>query len=223
MDIKSTWIPTWHQLDHVLWSLGLFFKHHLLEVGLTQSREITALRTFTTVDLFYVIICEEPTWIKTHWNNIKLRAWSQMASHYTWGSLTTLHDFEGHWDRLWTLFWALTISWSRLLARVQSGPKVAPMATTHSQCTVPTNRTRYEGHGESWIRLNTMTMTKPRNQTNVISYMHAFVCEIGLCNVVHSKLHSITPVATKVHVVLRSFIVLTWMHDTIELVQHVAL
>ena len=35
---------------------------------------------------------------------------------------------------------------------------------------------------------------------------------------VHSKLRSITPVAIKVHVILRSFVVLTWVHDTIELV-----
>ena len=35
---------------------------------------------------------------------------------------------------------------------------------------------------------------------------------------VHSKLRSITSVATKVHVILRSFVVLTWMSDTIELV-----
>ena len=29
MDVKSTWIPTWHQVDHVSWSLG-----HLSKVGL---------------------------------------------------------------------------------------------------------------------------------------------------------------------------------------------
>ena len=34
----------------------------------------------------------------------------------------------------------------------------------------------------------------------------------------HSKLRSITPVATKVHVILRSFVVLTWMRDISELV-----
>jgi hypothetical protein len=35
---------------------------------------------------------------------------------------------------------------------------------------------------------------------------------------VHSKLRSITPVvATKVHMILRSFVVLTWMRDTNEL------
>ena len=26
MDVKSTWIPIWHQMDHVSWSLGLFSK-----------------------------------------------------------------------------------------------------------------------------------------------------------------------------------------------------
>ena len=40
---------------------------------------------------------------------------------------------------------------------------------------------------------------------------------------IHSKLCSITPVATKVHVILWSFLVLTWMRDTSELVWHVTL
>ena len=35
---------------------------------------------------------------------------------------------------------------------------------------------------------------------------------------VHSKLCSITHVATKVHMKLRSFVVLTWICDAIELV-----
>jgi hypothetical protein len=43
------------------------------------------------------------------------------------------------------------------------------------------------------------------------------------CRLLHSKFYSITPVATKVCVMLRSFEVLTWMHDTIELVWHVTL
>ena len=34
---------------------------------------------------------------------------------------------------------------------------------------------------------------------------------------VHSKLRSITHVATKAHMILQSFVVLTWMCDTIEL------
>ena len=45
-----------------------------------------------------------------------------MASHYTWGSVTTLqHDFGGVLGRpLDTFFWALTTSRSQLLARVPS-------------------------------------------------------------------------------------------------------
>ena len=35
-----------------------YFQNHFLEVGLTQNRETMALRTLTTIDLFYFIICE---------------------------------------------------------------------------------------------------------------------------------------------------------------------
>ena len=28
MNVKSTWIPTWHRIDHVSWSLGLFLKEN---------------------------------------------------------------------------------------------------------------------------------------------------------------------------------------------------
>ena len=60
MDVKSTWIPTWHRMDHVSRSLGLFFKNRLLEVGLTQNhRETMALWNPTAVDLFYYIMCED--------------------------------------------------------------------------------------------------------------------------------------------------------------------
>jgi hypothetical protein len=63
-------------------------------------------------------------WIKIHWNSIWLRTRSHMTSHYTWGTMTTLHDFVGVLGRpLDAFFWALTISRSRLLTRVWSGPK----------------------------------------------------------------------------------------------------
>ena len=63
-----------------------------------------------------------PVWIEIHWNRIRLRAWSHMTSHYTWGSVTTRHDLGGVLGQpLDTFFWALTISWSRLLACVWSG------------------------------------------------------------------------------------------------------
>ena len=40
----------------ITWTI---FKNHFSEVGLTQNQEITALRTLTTVDLFYFIMCEK--------------------------------------------------------------------------------------------------------------------------------------------------------------------
>ena len=47
-----------------------------------------------------------PAWIEIHWNSIWLRAWSHMASHYTWGSVTTVHDFGGVLGRpLDTFIW----------------------------------------------------------------------------------------------------------------------
>ena len=61
----------------VTWTV---FKHHFLGVGSTQNWETVALRTFATVGLFYF----NP-----------LRARSHMASHYAWGSVTTLHDSDG--------------------------------------------------------------------------------------------------------------------------------
>ena len=36
--------------------------------------------------------------------------------------------------------------------------------------------------------------------------------------VIHSKLHSITHVATKVHVILHNYVMFTWIHDDRELV-----
>jgi hypothetical protein len=46
-------------MDHVPGSLGLFSKNHFLEVGLEQNQETMALRTLTTVGLFYFIMCED--------------------------------------------------------------------------------------------------------------------------------------------------------------------
>ena len=60
-----------------------------------------------------------PTWIEIHWNIFWLRARSYMTSHYTWGSVTTLHDFEGVLGQsLDTFFWAFKITWSWLLAKI---------------------------------------------------------------------------------------------------------
>ena len=108
MDVKSTYIPTWHPMDHVSWSLGVFSTKHLLEVGLIENQETMALRTLTTIDLFYFILWEDPAWIETPWNSI---GWG--PSHI-W-LRTTLEDMWPHymilkvsWDSLWTLFFGLS-------------------------------------------------------------------------------------------------------------------
>ena len=106
----------------ITWTI--FKKKILLETSLTQNQEKTmALRTLTAVDyvLFYHVWGS--AWIEIHRNSILLRARSHMASHHTWGPVTTLHAFGGVLGRpLDTFVWAVTISWSRLLARVWSGP-----------------------------------------------------------------------------------------------------
>ena len=89
-------------------------------------------------------MCEDSAWIKIHWNNIWLRAPSHMSSHYTWGFVTTLHDFGGVLGRpLDTFFWAVTISWSRFLARVWSGLDILPCLPSRvvldNSPTIPTN------------------------------------------------------------------------------------
>ena len=106
----------------VTWTI---FKNYLLDVGLTQNRETTPLWMLTTVDLFYFILCEDP-----HEHKLIEIAFSWRPDHI-WLH-TTLKDLWRHymivevcWDGLWTLFfWALTISWSRLLACVGNAPKL---------------------------------------------------------------------------------------------------
>jgi hypothetical protein len=120
--VESTWVLTSHQMDHfvVTW---IIFKNHLLKIGLTQNRETMALWTLITVDFILFYHAWGPAWIEIHRNSILLRAQSHMTSHYTRGSVTTLHDFGGVLGRPLNPFvWALLISWSRLSACVWSGP-----------------------------------------------------------------------------------------------------
>ena len=101
----------------------IIFKNHLLEVGLTQIRE--SMGTPNTYNRWLVLFYHAwgPAQTKIHWNSISLRTRSHMTSHYTWGFVITLHDFGGVLGRpLDTSFWALTVSWSQLLACVWSGP-----------------------------------------------------------------------------------------------------
>jgi hypothetical protein len=60
MDVKSTWIPTWHQMGSCFVITWINFKNHLLKVGLTQNQETVTFQMLTTVDFFYFIMCEDP-------------------------------------------------------------------------------------------------------------------------------------------------------------------
>jgi hypothetical protein len=77
-----------------------------------------ALRTLATVDKSYFIMCEDPTWIDIHWNDIWLRARLHVTSHYTRGPVITIQDFGSvFWWPLDTFLFGgspLTMSWSRL-------------------------------------------------------------------------------------------------------------
>ena len=97
---ECKWIPTCkgHTASYIA-SNGLcfmvtwtIFKNHLLEVGLTQNREIMVFWTLTTIDLFYFMMCED-THEEIHWNSIWLRTRSHMTSQYAWGSVTPLHTW----------------------------------------------------------------------------------------------------------------------------------
>ena len=117
MDIKSTWIPTWHRMDHVFMVTWDYFQKPPLG-GRPNTKPLGDHGTMNTRNHWFVLFYHVwgPALIGIHWNSIRLRARSHMTSHYTWGSVTTLHNFGGVLGHrgLWTLFfWALTIPWSR--------------------------------------------------------------------------------------------------------------
>jgi hypothetical protein len=90
----------------VLLVTWILFQNHLLGVGLIQNRKTMALRMLTTVGLFYLTTCEDPTWI------IKIAfGWGH---GHTWLH-TTLDSPWPHnmilevcWDGLQTLFFGLS-------------------------------------------------------------------------------------------------------------------
>ena len=112
----------------------IIFKNHLLEVGLTHNRETANTRSRWFI-LFYHVW--GPVWIKIHWNSISLRARHRRHP-------TTFEDPWPHymilevcWDGfLDTFFWALTFSWSRLLARVSKWPLDPPNTEEETKCNI---------------------------------------------------------------------------------------
>jgi hypothetical protein len=101
-DQRSTWMQDGCKVDmdsymasngscfKVTW---IVFNIHLLEVGLIQRAGGHA--TLNTHNYWFNLLYHVwgPTWIEIRWNSIWLRVHSHMTSHYTWWSMTTLHDF----------------------------------------------------------------------------------------------------------------------------------
>jgi hypothetical protein len=87
MDVRSTWIPTWHLVDYVSWPLGLFQNPPL---GGRPNTKLEDHGNLNTQNRWFVPLYHMwgPTWIKLHWNSIWLRAWS----HYDFTLHLRVHD-----------------------------------------------------------------------------------------------------------------------------------
>ena len=87
MDVKSTWIPIWHQMDHVSWLFGFFFETTSWET--TPHTRLGDHVTLNAHNRWFNLYCHVwgPAWIKVRWSSIRSRAWSHMTSHYTGGSM----------------------------------------------------------------------------------------------------------------------------------------
>jgi hypothetical protein len=97
MDVKSTWIHTWHQMGHVSWSFGMLSKPPLGSRPNTKLGDHGTLNAHTCwCILFYH--GWGPARIEIHRNSIWLRAWSHMIH-------TTL---EGPWP----YYMILEVSWT---------------------------------------------------------------------------------------------------------------
>ena len=71
---------------------------------------------------------------------------------------------------------------------------------------------------KAWIRTCLVPPGAPHLSTSSKTPHHDDSIKFVVLPHIHSKLRSITHVVTKVHVILKSFVVLTWMFDIIKLV-----
>ena len=117
--VERTWIGSTFSINESAWSVMVVGSQSYVWSG--RNTKLGDQGTLNVHNYWCILFYHvwRPTSIEIHWNNIWLRAWSHIGSHYTWGSVTTRHDFGGVLGRpLDTFFWALKISWSRLLAHV---------------------------------------------------------------------------------------------------------
>ena len=122
MDVKSTWTPTWHQMDNarVYGHLDYFPKPPL--GGRPNTKPLGDHGMPNAHNCWYIIFYHAwgPAWIEIHWNNISV---DDLATYDFTLHLRARDHTTWLWKCLGTAFgWALTFSWSRLLARVWSGP-----------------------------------------------------------------------------------------------------
>ena len=108
MNVKSTWLPTWHQMDHVSWSLALFFKITSWSRSNTKPGDQSTPNAHNHWFILFYHVWGS-AWIEIHWNE-----------HLDWGSghiwlHTTpegpwLHHktLEMYWDGPWTHLFGLS-------------------------------------------------------------------------------------------------------------------
>jgi hypothetical protein len=80
--VTARWMSSLHRFLHgIEW---IMFHGHMGDHGTPNAH-----------NHFFILLYHVwgPAWIKIHCNSIWLKAWSHITSHYTWGSVTTLHDF----------------------------------------------------------------------------------------------------------------------------------
>ena len=106
MDVKSTWILTWHRMDMFHGHLDYFQKPTL---GGRSNTKLGDHGTLNAHNSCFILFYHTwgPQWIKIHWNNVWLRAQSHIY--------TTLEEPWPHymilevcWDGLWTFSFGLS-------------------------------------------------------------------------------------------------------------------
>ena len=108
MDVNSTWIPTWHQMDHVPWSFGIFSKPPL---GGRPSTKPGHHDTPNAHNRWFILLYHVwgPTRIENYWSSIWLKVchiWLHTTPEGPWPHYMVL---EVCWDDgLWTLSFGLS-------------------------------------------------------------------------------------------------------------------
>ena len=59
INVKSTWISTWYEMDHVSWSLGLFSTNTFWRHAQHKIGDDSTMNILTIVELLYFIMCED--------------------------------------------------------------------------------------------------------------------------------------------------------------------